>query len=79
MQNKPQSATKLPLIQAIENLQTLRGLTDRAFMKEVGMDPSLLSKFKKGHRPPGGKFLRKLSQAFPELRLAIFQHMNSED
>jgi transcriptional regulator with XRE-family HTH domain len=63
------------LIDEIKKLQQLKGLSDQKFSKAIGMDPGSWSRIKRGLVPPGGKFLTAVIQNFPELRLAVHEHM----
>jgi len=63
------------LIEEIKKLQQLKGLSDRKFSQAIGMDPGLWSKIKRGLCPPGGKFLMSVARTYPELQLAVHEHM----
>jgi len=67
------------LIEAIKKIQELKGLSGQAFSKSLGVDPSTWSKIKSGKAPPGVKFLRAVSRACPELRLAVYKYMNAQE
>lgn len=67
------------LIEAIKQMQELKGLSDQKFSKEIGLDPSWWSRIKNGKAHPGSKFLRAISRVYPELRLAVHDYMKSED
>jgi len=67
------------LIEEINKMQKLKGLSGRQFSKAIGKDPSLWSKIKNGKALPGGKFLRAVASKFPELRLAVYDYMASSD
>ena len=65
------------LVEEIKKLQQLKGLSDQKFSKAIGMDPGLWSKIKRGLVPPGGKFLMSLASTYPELQLAVHEHMKN--
>ncbi len=59
------------LVEDIKRLQTLKGLSDTQLARQIGVDLSTWSKIKSGDRNPGGRFLRGVINAFPELHLSI--------
>ena len=64
------------LVEEIQKIQSLKGLSDTQLARAIGLDLSTWSKIKNGVRPPGGKFLRALAKAFPELHLTILDYMS---
>lgn len=67
------------LVEEIKKLQKIRRLSDTQLGREIGFDPSLLSKIKNGHRLPSIKFLKALAGTYPEIRLAVYDYMSSGD
>lgn len=65
------------LIEDIKRYQALNGLSDGKLAKAIGIDPGLWSKIKNGKASPGGKFLRGIMKAFPELRLTVMKYMEN--
>lgn len=59
------------LIEDIKRLQTLKGISDAQLSRQAGVDPSTWSKIKSGKANMGGRFLRGLINAYPELHLSI--------
>jgi len=67
------------LIEDIQKLQTLKGLSDTQLATALDIDLSTWSKIKNGHRPPGGNFLKAIMRTFPELHLAVLDYMAKEE
>ena len=65
------------LIDDIQKMQDLKGLSDTQLARQMEIDLSTWSKIKNGKASPGGKFLRHLARAFPELRLAVHEYMTT--
>ena len=59
------------LIEDIKRLQKLKGLSDTQLARQIGVDLSTWSKIKSGKANPGGRFLRGIINAFPELHLSV--------
>ena len=65
------------LIVAIGEVQAKNELNSQRFAAILGVDAGYYSRIKSGKRKPGRKFLSALSQKFPELDIAIIQHMKA--
>jgi transcriptional regulator with XRE-family HTH domain len=48
-----------------------RGLTQKDFARELGVDPSTLARWERGERKPAGRFERIVAVALADLRLSL--------
>lgn len=58
---------------AVTEEQKKLGLSDRKLAQRLGIDNSHWSRIKRGHLPPGHKFLSAVAHEFPELQPLVFQ------
>ena len=64
------------LIQQVENLQKLKGLSDMEFSRRAGIHFTSWSRIKNGHREPSARVLGAIARAFPELSLAVYEYIS---
>lgn len=66
------------LLEAINQYQAHRQLTDGQLSQMVGLDPSTLSKIKSGHRSIGVGTLKAIAR-IPELRVKVISYITDSD
>lgn len=66
------------LLEAINEYQAHRQLTDGQFSQLVELDPSTLSKIKSGHRSIGVGTLKAIAR-IPELRVKVISYIIGSD
>ena len=68
--------SKKILLDKVEEIQRLKGMTANEMAKFLKLSPSYYSMVMKGRRPARGMFLEHLLVYCPELMLPIILHMN---
>ena len=53
--------------QRLVSRRMARGLTQKAFAVELGVDPSTLAKWERGERMPSGTYLKGVLRLFPDI------------
>jgi transcriptional regulator with XRE-family HTH domain len=63
------------LIETAQSKQKALNLNESQFCRRLGISRIYWKQIKNGERQPGAKFLKGLTQAFPELTLPILEYL----